>query len=429
MRYVWAILLTITWTSGIVAAENWPGFRGPTGQGISGEKGLPVHWSSTTNVLWKTEIPGIGWSSPVVWEKHIFLTAARDNGTSCHVISLDRDGGQVLWDVEVFKQTPSRKEGRNSYATPTPVADAQHVYAFFGGGGAAALDFGGHVLWTNTDNSFYSQHGLGASPILYKDLLLMPWDPSVRGGPEPRIGWQIPWDKSFVLALDKNTGKERYRAMRGMSRIGHMTPRVIEVDGKPQLVSSAGDVIEGFDPDSGQRLWWVYSGGEGVVPSPVFGDGMVFSSSGFPTPVGRQQIYSAIRAFKLGGRGDLTHSNLVWEQKKFVPMIPSLLWVDHLLYSVKEDGHAMCMDDSDGRILWHQRLEGAYSASPFYADGRIYFLNDNGNTTVTDAGREFKQVAFNELNEPCQASIAASEGRLFVRTETHLYCIASSTNR
>jgi outer membrane protein assembly factor BamB len=255
----------------------------------------------------------------------------------------------------------------------------------------------------------------------------MPWDHSIPDGPDLRIGWQIPWDKSFVLALDKNTGKERYRAMRGMSRIGHMTPRILGVDGKPQLVSAAGDIIEGFDPDTGERIWWVYSGGEGVVPSPVFGDGMVFSCSGFPTPVGRQQIYPGIRAFKLGGKGDVTKSNLVWEQKKFVPMIPSLLWSDHLLYSVKEDGHAMCLDESDGKILWHQRLDGAYSASPFYADGKIYFLNDNGNTTVIDAGREFKQIAFNELNEPCQASIAASEGRLFIRAEDHLYCISTAS--
>jgi outer membrane protein assembly factor BamB len=332
----------------------------------------------------------------------------------------------VLWDVEVFRQTPSRKEGRNSYATPTPVTDGQRVYAFFGGGGAVALDVEGKIAWRNTDNTFYSQHGLGASPILYKDLLLMPWDHSIQGGPEPRIGWQIPWDKSFVLALDRNTGKERYRAMRGMSRIGHMTPRIVEVDGKPQLVSAAGDIIEGFDPDTGERIWWVNTGGEGVVPSPVFGEGMVFSSSGFATPVGKQKIYPAVRAFKLGGRGDMTQSNLVWEQKKFVPMIPSLLWADHLLYSVKEDGHAMCMDDADGKIVWQQRLDGTYSASPLYADGKMYFLNDNGNTTVIEAGREFKRVATNELNEPCQASIAASDGRLFIRTESHLYCIRQS---
>lgn len=426
IRVSLAWVLAAAFAGGSVSAEQWPQFRGPTGQGISMEKSLPVRWGKDHGIAWAARIEGIGWSSPIVWGDHVFLTAAREGGTACHVIAVDRDGGKILWDVEVFKQTPSRKEGRNSYATPTPVTDGQRVYAFFGGGGAAALDFDGHVVWTNTEHSFYSQHGLGASPILYKDLLLMPWDHSIKGGPDPRVGWQIPWDKSFVLALDKYMGKERYRAMRGMSRIGHMTPRIMPVDGRPQLVSAAGDVIEGFEPDTGRRIWWVDSGGEGVVPSPVFGDGMVFSSSGFPTPVGRREIHAAIRAFKLGGEGDVTKTNFVWEQKKFVPDIPSLLFVDHLLYSVKEDGHAMCMDASDGRIIWHERLDGTYSASPFYADGKIYFLSDNANTTVIKVGRQFKPIASNEINEPCQASIAASDGRLFIRTESHLYCIRGS---
>src|SRR5690348_4935453 len=180
LRNIWTLLLVASLPA-FASAENWPGFRGPGGQGVSTEKNLPIHWDKKRNIAWVAEIPGIGWSSPIVWENHIFLTAARDEGTSCHVICVDREGGRVLWDVEVFKQTPSRKEGRNSYATPTPVTDGQRVYAFFGGGGAVALDFDGRIVWTNTDNTFYSQHGLGASPILYNDLLLMPWDHSIKG--------------------------------------------------------------------------------------------------------------------------------------------------------------------------------------------------------------------------------------------------------
>jgi outer membrane protein assembly factor BamB len=326
----------------------------------------------------------------------------------------------------VFRQTPTRKEGKNSYATPTPTIDGRQVYVFFGSGGAAALSFDGKVAWTNTQNSFYSQHGLGASPILYKNLVLMPWDQSIREGPEPRIGWQIPWDQSFVLALDKGSGRERYRAMRGMSRIGHMTPQIVQVDGQPQLVSAAGDIIEGFDPDTGRRIWWAYAGGEGVVPSPVIGDGMVIASSGFPTPVNNRPIHAALRAFRLGGQGEVTQSHFVWEQKKFVPMIPSPLLADHLLYSVKENGWAMCLDDSDGTILWQHRLEGTYSASPLWIEGRVYFLSEDADTTVVQAGREFRQLAFNELHEPAQASMAVSGGRLFVRTETNLYCIGAA---
>ena len=199
-----------------------------------------------------------------------------------------------MWDKRGLQAAAQNKQDKNSYATPTPVTDGRRVYAFFGGGGAAAVDFDGKIAWTNTENSFYSQHGLGSSPILYKDLLLMPWDHSIRPakGVDPKIGWQTKWDKSYVWALDKNTGKEKYKAMRGWSRIGHMTPAVVKVDGKDQIVSAAGDIINAFEPETGERIWWVTTGGEGVTPSPVFGDGVVYSSSGFPTNV----PYAAIRA-------------------------------------------------------------------------------------------------------------------------------------
>lgn len=400
--------------------ENWPGFRGPTGQGVSTEKNLPVEWGPEKNVAWKAPLSGEGHSSPIVFEQHVFLTTTRGDGTSCRILAFDRDSGRRLWDVEVFKQEPTRKERRNTYATPTPVTDGERVYAFFGGGGAAAVDFKGEVVWTNRDNMFYSQHGLGSSPILYKDLLLMPWDHSIREGPDLKIGWQTPWDKAYVWALDKNTGKERYKAMRGMSRIAHMTPRVVEVDGKPQLVSAAGDVVGGFDLETGERIWWVRSGGEGTTPSPVFGDGVVYTSSGFPT----NEPYAAIRAFRLGGKGEVTKQNLIWEQKRGVPMIPSLLLADGLLYGVTERGILQCMEPSNGEILYTQRLEGNYSASPVFADGRIHVTNDNGNTTVFQPGREYKELAYNELNEPTQASIAVSGRKLFIRTGRNLYCVA-----
>jgi outer membrane protein assembly factor BamB len=409
--------------AGPASAENWPGFRGPTGQGLSTEKNLPVEWGPGKGVAWKAELPGEGHSSPIVWERHVFLTAATDDGKSCHVLAYDRDTGRLLWDVEVSKQNTPRKQERNSLATPTPVTDGQRVYAFFGGGGAAAVDFSGKIAWTNTDNHFYSQHGLGASPILYKDLLLMPWDHSIKEGPDLKIGWQTAWDKSYVWGLDKNTGKERYKAMRGMSRIGHMTPKIVDVEGRPQLVSAAGDVVGGFDPDTGQRIWWVRSGGEGVTPSPIFGDGVVFTSSGFPT----NEPYAAIRAFRLGGKGEVTKQNLVWEQKRGVPMIPSLLLAGDLLYSVSEKGILQCMEPSTGDIIYTKRLEGTFSASPVFADGRIYLSNDSGDTTVVDPGRTFKELAHNEIGEPTQASLAVSGGRIFQRTGKHLYCFAKES--
>jgi outer membrane protein assembly factor BamB len=416
------VLLALTFPA---RAENWPGFRGPTGQGISAETNLPVEWGRDKNVAWRVDLAGEGHSSPVVWETHVFLTAATDDGTTCRVLAFDRDSGRRLWDVEVFKQNTPRKQERNSLATPTPVTDGQRVYAFFGGGGAAAVDFSGQIVWTNTDNHFYSQHGLGASPILYRDLLLMPWDHSIKEGPDLKIGWQTAWDKSYVWALDKSTGRERYKAVRGMSRIGHMTPKVVEVEGKPQLVSAAGDIVGGFDPDTGRRIWWVRSGGEGVTPSPIFGDGVVYTSSGFPT----NEPYPAIRAFRLGGRGEVTKQNLIWEQKKGVPMIPSLLLADGLLYSVTEKGILQCMEPSTGDIIYTKRLEGTFSASPLFADGRIYLLNDSGDTTAIKPGRKYEELAHNEIGEPTQASLAVSGGRIFQRTVRHLYCFAKESKQ
>ena len=422
MRMFAAALVTIASLAAPALAENWPQFRGPTGQGTSNEKNLPVKWSGTDSVAWKTAIPGEGGSSPIVWGDRVLVTAATDDGTTCRIICLSRQNGRLLWNREVFKQANERKQEKNSLATPTPVTDGQRVYAFFGGGGAACVDFDGEVVWTNTDNKFYSQHGLGASPILYKDLLFMPWDHSIRPGPgiDPKIGWQIKWDESYVWALDKNTGKERFRAMRKQSRIAHMTPHMINVDGKPQLISAAGDVIDAFDPDTGKLIWWVRTGGEGVTPSPVYGDGVVYSSSGFPTNV----PYAAIRAHRLGGSGDVTEKNRLWEQKKGVPKIPSFVLANGVLFMVTEGGVAQALDAKTGDIVWSERLEGAFSASPIAADGKIYFLAENGETTVIEASREFKEVSTNPLNDgPCQASPAVSNGQIFIRTAKNLYCI------
>lgn len=261
-------------------AENWPCFRGPTGQGVSQEKNLPLTWSLRENLAWRTQIPGIGWSSPIVWENRVFLTSATPDGTSCHLLCLDTAQGKILWDKEVFRQAANRKMAENSHATPTPVTDGKRVYAAYNGGRIVAVDFNGNVVWDWRDKQFVSKHGLAASPILYGDKLIMPFD---GNGPADidNIGYRIAWDGAFVVALDKRTGQEKWRAKRGLSRQSHVTPMIIEVNGRPQLVSGAGDVVQGFDPDNGQRLWTIRSPGEGVVPSIVYGQGLVFTSSGY----------------------------------------------------------------------------------------------------------------------------------------------------
>jgi len=392
----------------VAGAENWPGFRGPTRQGVSSEKNLPLEWGPDKNVLWKTPLAGQGWSSPSVWEDRIFVTTATEGGRSCHVLALDANSGKILWDTHVFDQETLQKRQQNSYASPTPITDGERVYAVFGKGGIAALDFNGKVVWENRDFDFFSEHGLGASPILYKDLLIMTFDPSSRTGRKEKIGWKVPWDGAALWALDKKTGKLVWEGKRKASRLAHVTPNLMEVDGKMQLVSGAGDVVQGFNPDTGERLWSVYSKGEGVVPSIVIGGGLAYSISGFEA--------TTIRAVAPGGK-------IVWEQTRSASHIPSMIYHEGLLFNMHENGVATCMYATSGEVVWQERVGGKHWASPVLADGRIYFLSEAGETVVIEPGREYKELARNSLGEHSQASIAVSGGRLFIRTADHLWAI------
>jgi outer membrane protein assembly factor BamB len=279
-------------------AENWPRFRGPTGQGLSAESGLPLVWSATENVAWRTAIPGESWSSPIVWGDRVFVTTATSDGESCRVLALERETGAIVWNTEAFRQATGRKEDRNTFATPTPATDGERVYACFADGSFAALDFAGAVLWTSREHPFYGQHGLASSPLVHRGLLIMARDGS-SGGADKALGWQKPWEEAYVLVLDTRTGKERWRGKRGLSRISHGAPAVwTATDGREEVVSEAGDVVQGFDAASGERVWTSEVIGEGKVPSVVIGDGLVFTAGGWG---GRESI----KAFRLGGKGDL----------------------------------------------------------------------------------------------------------------------------
>ena len=390
----------------LLAAEDWPGFRGPTRQGVSLEHGLPTKWSATENVAWKTPIPGQGWSSPIVHGDRVFITTATEGGASCHVLSLDLASGKVLWDREVFRQEVGKKRAKNSFATPTPVTDGETVYAVFYDGSFVALDFDGNAVWTNRDMKFFSEHGLGASPILYEDLLIMPFD---GNSPEnAKIGWKIPWDEARILALEKSTGEVRWSAKRGPSRIAHVTPNVLRHNGAAQLVSAAGDVIQGHDLTNGERLWSVYSQGEGVVPSAVVGDGLVFVTSGFEKPT--------IRAVRPGGE-------IVWEQTRNVPKMTSFIYHKERLFAIGDGGIVVNLRADSGETVWQGRVGGDHSASPILVGDLIYFLSEEGETTIIKAADEFEVVARNSIGEKCQASFAASQGRLLIRGEENLYCI------
>jgi len=401
-------------STGMARSEDWPWFRGQSRQGISQEKDVPTQWSATSNIRWKTPIPGEGWSSPIVFGDRLFVTTALDGGSSFHMICLDRPSGRVIWDKELTRQKAGHKQPYNSYATPTPATDGTRVYVPVCDGRILAVSMEGKVQWINSDFDYYSEHGLAVSPVLYENLLIVPFDWS-SPPPDTKVGWQVAWDKAVILAVDKSTGKTRWRGSRGSSRIAHVTPQIVKVDGQDQLVSGAGNVIQGFDPKTGERLWTVSSPGEGVVPSVVTGEGLVFTASGFGE--------SRICAVRLGGRGDVTKTHTVWESREDVPKMSSMLYVSSRLYLATETGVAKCFKAATGEVLWRERLGAKFSASPVWADGKIYFLAENGKMTVVEDGPTFKMVAQNELGEKCCASPAISQGNLFIRTDKALYCI------
>jgi outer membrane protein assembly factor BamB len=241
----------------------------------------------------------------------------------------------------------------------------------------------------------------------------MPYDGSSRDDKD--LGWQRQWDGSFIRALDTRTGKERWKAPRGPSRLGHVSPLVLRDAKGDVLVSCGGDVVQGFEPKTGKLLWTVRSEGEGVVPTPVVGEGLIFTASGFGKPT--------LRAVKPGGSGDATATHIAWEQTRNVPMIPSAVYTDGHLFAVSEKGIASCLKAKTGEVVWQQRIGGAFSASPLLAGGRIYCLAEDGETTVIEAKPVFKVLARNPIGETCQASPAAAHGCLFLRGERHLYCI------
>jgi outer membrane protein assembly factor BamB len=406
-----AIVMTL-WAAGLARPENWPQFRGPTGQGSAAQGTFPVEWDTTKNVAWKEAIPGHGWSSPIVQDGRVYLTTSvprpdgRGQDQSLRALSLDVTTGAIQWDVEVFRQDGNNAPGihtKNSHASPTPVTDGERLYVHYGHQGTACLDLKGKVLWRNTSLGYRPVHGNGGSPILVDDLLVF----SADGG-----------DDRFIVALDRRTGRVRWKTPREVDvakRFSFSTPLLIAVNGEQQLISPGSNVVVALDPGDGKEKWRVRYEGYSVIPRPVFGHGLVFVCTGYEFPT--------LLAIRPDGRGDVTDTHVAWKVRKAVPNTPSPLLVGDELYLVSDGGVASCLDAKSGRVHWQRRLGGAFSASPFHAGGRVYFQNEEGVGTVIQSGQQFRQLARNALDEPTLASYAAADGALFVRTEGRLYRI------
>jgi outer membrane protein assembly factor BamB len=394
--------------------DGWPQFRGPTGQGIVSAGKVPTDWGPDRNVAWKQEIPGTGWSSPVVHDGRIYLTAAvpvaggAASDLSLRTLCVSAKNGKILWDVEALKEDGSKApkpHSKNSHASPTPVIDAKEkrLYVHFGHMGTACLDLDGKVLWTQTDLTYAPVHGNGGSPILADGLLVFSIDGS---------------DKQCVVALDAANGKVKWqtdRHSKATKKFSFSTPLVIEVDGKKQVISPASDVVCAYDLKSGDEIWRVTYEGYSLIPRPVYAHGLVYTCTGFEAP--------QLLAIKADGKGDVTKTHVAWSIRKNVPLTPSLLVSGDELYMVSDHGMASCLDAKTGEAHWQERLGGNFSASPILADDKVYFLSEEGVGHVVKAAKKFERIAKNDLKERTLASYAVAEGALFIRTETHLYRI------
>ena len=391
----------------VLHAADWPQFRGPTGQGHAPDEAVPLAWSESENVTWKTPVPGSGWSSPVVADGRLWLTTALidpNTGSSLRLLAFDAETGNPALDVEVFDSSEVYPlNPKNSLASPTPVLDpdGERVYVHFGATGTAAVSTGGDILW-RTRFPYISQHGNGGSPILVDGKLVV----SIDG-----------YDVAYLVAVDARTGDERWRSVRPdpVSQ-AYSTPIVIDAGGREQIVNVSAFRTSGHDPSSGRQIWEVvYPRGFSNVPRPVYGHGLVYLSTGFQQPT--------LLAVRADGAGDVTRSHVAWQLRRGAPLTPSPILVGDELYIVTDFGIATCVDARTGEVHWQERLGGNHSASPVFAGGRIYFQNERGVTTVLAPGTEFDVLARNRLDGSMLASMAVSDGALFLRTDTHLYRI------
>ncbi|NCG25992.1 MAG: PQQ-binding-like beta-propeller repeat protein [Verrucomicrobiales bacterium] len=403
--------------STLCSANDWPRFRGPTEDGHAKVKSLPLKWRATENVRWKVPVPGKGWSSPVLSDGRIYLTTAYAQGDNqdaagvkreLRVLCFDAENGKTVWDTKVFDQKSSSRpiHHKNSHASPTPIIENGKVYVHFGHMGTACLDLKGEIVWANKELGYNPVHGNGGTPIVVGDLLIF----SADAGTDP-----------FIVALYKKNGKVAWKKPRSETpqsrKFSFSTPTLINMGGRSQIISPASGAVFSYDPKTGEELWSVNYGGWSVIPKPGVYKNMIFVGTGYE------------RAHLLGirvdekSKGNVTDSHVEWEITKRAPNTPSFMIVDDLLYFISDGGIATCVDPMTGEVIWQERAAGPMSASPVHSNGKIYFLDEQGQTTVIKTGKKFEVLARNPINERTLASYAIGEGAIYIRALNNLYRI------
>jgi outer membrane protein assembly factor BamB len=384
------------------AEHQWPRFRGPSGQGETDQKALPTEWGKDgRNIVWRVKVPGVGNSSPVIWGDHLFLTTSDPKGTERFVHCFRRTDGSLRWTRQVPARPPEPGvRDKNGYASATPVTDGERVIAFFGSCGLVCYDFDGNVQWHHDSLTVKTTHGTGSSPLLYKELVILAQDQNQAD--------------SIFLALDKRTGKKVWEGKRGRA-MSWTTPVVVRVGDHDELVLAGAETVRGYDPASGQELWSLRGPTVEVIPAIVIGKHLLYSASGRNGPT---------LGLRAGGKGDVTATHLVWRAVRGGPHVPTSALVNGRLYTANDTGILSCLDAASGKLIYQERLEDQFSASPIVVGDLLYFAAESGITYVVRAGDTPEVVARNDLGAPILASPAALGGRLYLRTAEELVCIA-----
>jgi hypothetical protein len=388
----------------LATAENWPCWRGPRLDGTSRERNVPVHWNAASNIVWKTRLPGVGHASPIAWGDRIFTVTALLDTQARALVCLDRRDGKLLWQQTVFAAPLERKHTLNSYASSTPATDGELVYVAFLDRKemlVAAYDFSGRQRWRARPGPFASMHGFCSSPILYQDKLIVNGDHD---------------GDSYLLALSRKDGRTLWKTPRENHTRSYCAPLIRAIAGRTQMVLSGDKCVASYDPNNGQQHWVIDGPTEQFVASPVFSDktGLVYITGGYPD--------HHILAINPTGTGNVTKTHIVWRTTRGVAYVPSPIIEGDYFLIVSDSGVAHCFEAATGKLFWQERL-GEHHASLVSAEGLVYFLNDDGVTTVVRPGPEFVRVTRNEIGERCFASPGISQGQIFLRGDRHLFCI------
>ena len=420
------LVVLFFFVAGLIRAENWPGWRGPSGDGVSAGKGIPTKWSSTENIAWRIAVPGEGHSSPIVWGDKVFLTSSLTEKNKRILLCIDRLSGQTVWQRDVVQSPPETVHRLNSRASGTPATDGKQVYVTFmraegdeviapnvgserlitpGKIIVAAYDLDGNEKWKTNVGDFLSAHGFNTCPVLFEDLVILNGDHD---------------GNAYLVALDRQSGRQRWRTRRENKTRSYVTPIIREIDGITQMILSGSLCIASYDPRNGKRHWIVDGPTEQFVASMVYDGKYVFATGGYP-----ERHTLAIRP---GGKGNVTDTHIAWRTTRGAAYVPSPIISGRYLLMVADSGIASCFEARTGKRHWMERLPGGHSPSPVSADGLVYFVSDRGVTTIIRPSETFAVIAKNELGEPVSASPAISQGQIFLRTHQHLYCIGSKKN-